>query len=313
VVDAAGNLFISDMSSASIRKVTPGGVISIIAGNGTQDFSGDGGPAASAQLSGSTGVAMDAAGNLFIADTWNFRIRKVTTAGIISTVAGNGTGGFSGDGGPAVSAQLYLPTGVAIDKAGNLFISDTVNHRIRKATPGGVINTIAGNGIHGFSGDSGPAASAQLSKPCGVAVDAEGNLFIADMDNHRIRKVTPGGVISTVAGNGLRGFSGDGSPAASAQLASPKSVAVDSAGNLFIADTDNNRVRKVTTTGIISTVVGIGTEGFSGDGSPASSAQLANPSGVAVDAAGNLFIADHGNFRVRKVILKNTSTTFPPR
>jgi hypothetical protein len=299
-VDAAGNLFIADSGNNRVRKVTSGGVISTVAGNGTLGFSGDGGPATSAQLTSPYDLAVDTAGNLFIADERNNRVRKVTPGGVISTVAGNGTGGFSGDGGPATSAELNIPYGVAVDTGGNLFIADTFNNRIRKVTPGGVINTVAGNGTQGFSGDGGPATSAQLHLPTGVAVDTAGNLFIADRNNHRIRKVTPSGVISTVAGNGTGGFSGDGGPATSAQLNYPTGVAVDTAGNLFIADSSNSRVRKVTSSGVISTVAGNGTQGFSGDGGPATSAQLLNPTGVAVDTAGNLFIASFNN-RVRKV------------
>ncbi len=300
-VDTAGNLFIADTFNQRVRKVTPGGVISTVAGIGTKGFSGDGGPATSAQLFDSRGVAVDTAGNLFIADTFNQRVRKVTPGGVISTAAGNGTDGFSGDGGPATSAMLDSPSGVAVDTAGNLFIADTSNQRSRKVTPGGVISTVAGNGTDGFSGDGGPATSAMLDSPSGVAVDTVGNLFIADTSNQRVRKVTPVGVISTVAGIGTKGFSGDGGPATSAQLFNPRGVAVDTAGNLFIADFYNQRVRKVTPVGVISTVAGIGTNGFSGDGGPATSAQFFNPSGIAVDTAGNLFIADSNNHRVRKV------------
>jgi sugar lactone lactonase YvrE len=300
-VDAVGNLFIVDVTNNRIRKVTPGGVISTVAGNGNQGYSGDGGPATSAQLYAPYGVAVDAAGNLFIADNGNQRIRKVTPGGVISTVAGNGTGGYRGDGGPATSAQLLYPYGVAVDTAGNLFIADTGNNRVRKVTPGGVISTVAGNGTQGFSGDGGPATSAELHYPEGAAVDTVGNLFIVDTSNSRVRKVTPGGVISTVAGNGTQGFSGDGDPATSAQLYNPEGVAVDTAGNLFIADTYNNRIRKVTSGGVISTVAGNGTQGFSGDGGPATSAQLGYPEDVAVDTAGDLFIADSTNNRIRKV------------
>jgi len=300
-VDTAGNLFIADLFNNRIRKVTTGGVISTMAGNGSFGFSGDGGSAISAQLSDPYGVGVDAAGNLFIADTNNNRIRKVTPAGIISTVAGNGSFGFSGDGGPATSAQLSDPYGVGVDAAGNLFIADSPNDRVRMVTPGGVISTVAGNGTSGFSGDGGPATSAQLRGPVGVAVDTAGNLFIVDQGNACVRKVTLGGVISTVAGNGVYGFSGDGGPATSAQLNSPAGVAVDTAGDLFIADSGNNRVRKVTPGGVISTVAGNGSEGFSGDGGPATFAQLSDPYGVGVDAAGNLFIADSPNDRIRKV------------
>jgi len=301
VVDTAGNLFIADTGSNHVRKVTPGGVIFTVAGNGTQGYSGDGGPATSAQLNYPSGVAVDTAGNLFVADSYNHCVRKVTTGGVISTVAGNGTGGFGGDGGLATSAQLNAPSDVAVSAAGNLFIADRNNNRIRKVTPGGVISTVAGTGAQGFSADGGPAISTELNAPLGVAADTAGNLFIADYGNNRVRKVTLSGVINTVAGNGIRGFSGDGGPATSAQLNAPLGVAVDTAGNLFIADYGDNRVRKVTSSGVISTVAGNEIRGFSGDGGPATSARLSYPYGVAVDTAGNLFIADTYNHCVRKV------------
>ena len=315
-VDTAGNLFIADSWNSNVRKVTPGGVISTVAGNGTPGYSGDGGPAASAMLNYPTGVAVDAAGNLFIADEANNRVRKVNPGGVISTVAGNGTQGYSGDGGPATSAELYYPYGVAVDTAGNLFIADEGNNRIRMVTPGGVISTVAGNGIFGFSGhngDGGPATSAMLAAPEDVAVDTAGNLFIADTWSNSVRKVTPGGMISTVAGNGTGGYSGDGGPATSAILAAPEDVAVDTAGNLFIADDGNQRIRMVTPGGVISTVAGNGTGGYSGDGGPATSAELYYPSGVAVDTAGNLFIADFDNQRVRMVTGVASVTTFFPQ
>jgi uncharacterized protein (TIGR03437 family) len=307
-VDGAGNVFIADTNNSRIRKVTPAGVISTVAGNGTAGFSGDGGPATSAELWGPDGVAVDGAGNLFIADAANSRIRKVTPAGTISTLAGNGTPGFSGDGGPATSAELFGPVGLAVDGAGNLFIADANNGRIRKVTSAGTISTVAGNGTGGFSGDGGPAASAELNGPFGVAVDGTGNLFLADTGNYRIRKVTPAGTISTVAGNGVNGFSGDGGPATSAELYLVFGVVVDGASNLFIADTGNSRIRKVTPAGAISTVAGNGVRGFSGDSGPATSAELYQPYDVAVDGAGNLFIADSANFRVRKV----TAPAAPP-
>jgi sugar lactone lactonase YvrE len=300
-IDAAGNLFIADNGNYRIRKVTSGGVISTVAGNGTKGYSGDGGPATSAQLGYPYGVAVDAAGNLFIADTYNYRIRKVRPGGVISTVAGNGIQGYGGDGGLATSAQLGYPYGVAIDAAGNLFIADTYNARIRKVTPGGVIRTVAGNGIQGYGGDGGPATSVQLNYPLGIAVDTAGILYIADSGNFRIRRVTPDGLISTVAGDGTQSYGGDGGPATSAQLSYPQSVAVDSSGNLFIGDTLNNRIRKMTPDGLISTVAGGAGFGYGGDGGPATSAHLALPSDVAVDIAGNLFISDTENNRIRKV------------
>jgi hypothetical protein len=309
-VDAAGNIFIADTSNSRVRKVTPSGVIRTIAGNGTNDFRGDGGPATSAALLYPSGVAVDTVSNLFIADTSNSRIRKVASDGVIRTVAGNGTYGFGGDGGPATSASLNYPTSVAVDAAGNLFIADSYNNRVRKVTPDSVIRTVAGSGTNGFSGDGGPATSASLSYPTGVAVDAAGNLFIADTSNNRIRKVTPDGVIRTVAGGAFNfsgTISGDGGLATSASLFYPTSVAVDAAGNLFIADQYDQRIRKIIPSGLISTVAGNGTAGFSRDGVPATSASLNFPSGVAVDAAGNLFISNSdteyvdGTSRIRKV------------
>ena len=307
---ALASLFFTQLSLSGFAQ---SGIITTYAGDGAYGYSGDGGPATSAMLAAPEGVAVDTAGNLFIADSWNSNVRKVTPGGVISTVAGNGNPGYSGDGGPAASAMLNYPTGVAVDAAGNLFIADYGNDRIRMVTPSGIISTVAGNGTAGFSGDGVPANSAQLNGPTGVAVDAAGNLFIADEHNNRVREVNPGGVISTVAGNGTGGYSGDGGPATSAELYYPAGVAVDTAGNLFIADTWSNSVRKVTPGGVISTVAGNGTGGYSGDGGPATSAELYYPSGVAVDAAGNLFIADFNNQRVRMVTGVASVTTFFPQ
>src|ERR1017187_2970411 len=296
-VDSAGNLYVADGNNDRIRKVS-NGVITTVAGNGTAGFSGDNGPATSAELYIPLGVAVDSAGNLYIADFANGLIRKVSNS-VITTVAGNGTA-FSGDNGPATSAQLSFPSGGAADSAGNFYIADFGNYRIRnRKVPNGVITTVAGNGTDGFSGDNGPATSAQLHGPWGVAVDSAGNLYVADRDNNRIRKVS-NGVITTVAGNGTVGFSGDSGPATSAQLSLPNSVAVDSAGNVYIADSNNNRVRKVSN-GVITTVAGNGLYGYSGDNGPATSAHLYTPFGVAVDSVGNLYIADTGNYRIRKV------------
>jgi len=301
-LDSTGNLFIADRSNNRIRKVSPGGIITTVAGIGAQGFSGDSGPAVSAQLNAPTGVAVDGAGSLFIADGLNHRIRKVSGSGIITTVAGTGMAAFSGDDGQATSAGLNRPNDVAVDGAGNLLIADTVNNRIRKVSGSGIITTVAGNGSSDFSGDGGRATAAALFVPQSVAVDGAGNLFIADLGNMRIRKVSTSGIISTVAGSSTTlGFSGDGGQATSARLNRPTGVAVDGTGNLFIADQDNNRIRKVSASGIIATVAGTGTFGFSGDGGPATGAQLSSPFGVAVDGAGNLFIADLYNNRVRKV------------
>ena len=284
------------------------GVISTVAGNGTNGYSGDGGAATSAELSNPGGVAVDASGNLFIADSGNYRIREVGTNGIITTVAGNGTNGYSGDGGPATQAELNVPIGPFLDAFGNLFILDLHNNVIRKVGTDGIITTVAGNGTVGYSGDGGPATKAELYWPNGVAVDASGNLFIADTDNNVIREVGTNGIITTVAGNGYTnsygggGYSGDGGPATQAELYWPSGVAVDAFGNLFIADTGNRRIREVGTDGIISTVAGNGTLGYSGDGGPATKAEWYWPHGVAVDASGNLFIVDVINQRIRGVV-----------
>jgi len=303
-VDSAGNLYFADGGSNRVREVF-NGIITTVAGNGTTGFSGDNGPATSAQLWGASYVAVDSAGNLYITDSNNQRIRKVSN-GIITTVAGNGTFGFSGDGGPATSAQIATPSGIGVDAAGNLYIADALNNRIRKVS-GGVISTVAGNGIEGANGDNGPAIAASLGEPFGVALDSAANLYIADLGNGRIRKVS-NETITTVAGNGTQGFSGDSGPATDAQLNSPNEVAMDSAGNLYIADWLNNRIRKVSN-GVITTVAGDGTQGFSGDNGQAISAQLSGPKGISVDSAGNLYIADTFNYRIRK-ISKGIITTF---
>ncbi len=312
-VDSAGTAYIADTGTHRIRKVSAAGVISTVAGNGDSGYSGDGGPAITARLSFPTAVAVDSVGNLYVADTGNARIRKVTPEGVISTVAGNGTAGFSGDGGPATSAQLDALDGVTIDSGGNLYIADSFNFRIRKVTVAGVINTVAGNGNPGFSGDGGPATSAQLGNPTGVAVDSAGNLYFSDVHFNRVRKVTQDGIISTVAGNGIPGFSGDGGPAISAELNGPIGLVVDSAGNLYISDQGNFRIRKVTADGVISTVAGNGTSALSNDTGPATSLPLVHPTGVAVDPAGDLYIADPDNFTVRKVGFTTSSETFFPQ
>ena len=303
VLDGAGDLFIADQGNSRIRKVNSGGTITTVGGNGVAGFCGDGGPATSACLRNPFGVALDGAGNLFIADQSNQRIRKVDSGGTITTVAGNGVCAFLGDGGPATIARLCNPAGVALDGAGNLFIADQSNNRIRKVDTSGTIITASagGNGSFSFCGDGGPATSACLQKPFGVALDGAGNLFIADLNNNRIRKVDSSGTITTVAGNDLCGFSGDGGPATSATLCNPTGVALDGAGNLFIADLNNQRIRKVDSGGTITTVAGNGSFNFCGDGGPATSACLRNPTGVVLDGQGNLFIADRGNHRIRKV------------
>ena len=306
--DGAGNLYIADSGNRRIRKVDSSGTINTVAGTGEGRFGGDGGPAVNAELGRSYGVAVDGAGNLYIADRSYHQIRKVDSSGTITTIAGTGESGFGGDGGPAVQARLSYPHDVAADRAGNVYIADEDNHRIRKVDTSGIITTAAGSERGGFGGDGGPAVQARLDAPYGVAVDGEGNLYIAEWGGDRIRKVDTSGIITTVAGTGEGGPSGDGGPATSARLFTPSGVAVDSAGNLYIADAGNNRIRKVDTSGIITTVAGSDRGGFSGDGGPATSARLYIPSDVAVDGAGNLYIADAGNKRIRVVKSKSLLT-----
>ncbi len=281
-VDPAGNLFFVDQHIVVHARTA---ILTAVAGNGTPVFSGDNGPATSAQLNRPLGLAVDSAGNLYVSDSGNSRIRKVTN-GVITTVAGNGTAGFSGDNGPATSVLLFDPMGVAADSAGNLYIADSCSDRIRKVT-NGVMTTVAGTGTAGSGGDNGPATSAQVYCPMGVAADSAGNLYIADSCSDRIRKVT-NGVMTTVAGTGTAGSGGDNGPATSAQVYCPMGVAADFAGNLYIADTGNGRIRMVSN-GVITTVAGGGS--LLGDNGPAIAAQLSAPSSVAVDSAGNLYIA----------------------
>jgi hypothetical protein len=289
-----------------------GGATTIVAGSYEgYGETGDGGPATSATLDAPTGLAEDAAGDLFIADTADNVVREVTPSGTIRLVAGNGTEGDSGDGGPATSAELDNPQGVAVDAGGDVFIADTYNNVVREVTPGGEITTFAGNGTPGYSGDGGAASQAELASPTDVAVDSEGNVYIADAGNNVIRRVSTTGVITTVAGDyaadqandGLGGFSGDGGPATLAQLNSPQGIALDKAGDLFIADTFNDAIREVTPAGIISTVVNTSAKpGNTGNGAAATAATLNSPYAVAVDnSTGDLYVADTTNNAIREV------------
>jgi sugar lactone lactonase YvrE len=296
----SGKLFVADFKRDRVRKVNRAGKITRVAGTGAAGFSGDGGPATKAKLHRPIGLALDGAGNLFIGDSKNHRVRRVNGSGRIATVAGTGHLGFSGDGGGARSADLSFPWELACD-SGNLYIADSGNHRVRLVNGSGTITTVAGTGVRGYSGDGGPATAAQLRRPGAAAVDGSGRLYIVDYGNNRVRRVDASGRITTIAGNGERGFSGDGGPATAARLNSPSGLALDHSGNLYIADSRNNRVRKVSRAGTITTVAGTGKGGFSGDGDKATEAKLNYPIGLALDHSHNLYIADSGNHRVRKV------------
>ncbi len=305
-VDAVGNLFLSDSSNNRIRRVDAvTGAIFTVVGNGIPAFSGDGGPATQASINTPSGLTMDGAGNIFFADTNSNAVRRVdAVSGVITTVAGtSGVEGYTGDGGAATAGKLSLPQGLAFDAAGNLYIGDTDNNVVRKVDAAtGQISTYAGTGTAGYNGDGLAATSALLNSPWGLSVGVDGALYIADMGNNRIRRVDTSGIISTVAGNGARLFGGDGGPATLAQLNAPAAITFDPAGNLYIADTGNNRVRKVTvSTGFIDTIAGTGLETFSGDTGPADNAGIYGPYALFFDTQGNLFVADLFHNRVRRI------------
>jgi sugar lactone lactonase YvrE len=300
-LDAAGSLYIADTTNNRIRMVGANGIITTIAGNGTAGYAGDGAAATNARVSVPCGIVLDASGNLYFADQYNQRIRMVGTNGIITTVAGTFGAGYYGDGGAATNARFSYPRGLALGTPGNLYIADTADYRIRMVGTNGIITTVAGNGTTGHAGDGGAATKASLYYPSGVALDTLGNLYIADTYNNRIRKVATDGIITTVAGNGTGGFSGDGGAATNASLGGPLGVALDDLGNLYIADTINNRIRMVDSNGVISTLAGNGIGAYQGDGGPANNASLNGPTGAALDAFGSLYIADTANNRIRKV------------
>jgi sugar lactone lactonase YvrE len=300
-VDAAGNVYVADFGNSRIRMINTSGTISTFAGNGTPGYSGDAGQATAAEINEAFGVGVDVSGNVYIADYMNNRIRKVNTSGIISTIAGNGTGGYSGDGGQATAAEINNSIDAETDGSGNVYIADYRNNRIRKINTSGIITTLAGNGTSGFSGDGGQATAAEINSPGGVSVDGSGNVYFADEGNNRVRKVNTLGIISTIGGNGTANYSGDGGQATAAELSAPYDVSLDATGNVYIADLSNSRIRMINTSGTISTFAGNGVAGFSGDGGQATAAEVQFPSSVTVDMSGNIYIGDENNNRVRKV------------
>ena len=309
-VDAAGNLYVADMSNQRIRKVTPEGEVSTLAG-GKRGFAD--GQGSAVQFAGPGDIAIDTAGNLYVTDIGNSRIRKITPQGEVSTFAGSGPTGYDSGGyadGQRNVAHFKNPVGITMDAAGNLYVTDTHNHRIRKVTPQGAVSTLAGD-VKGFADGKGNAA--RFNQPDGIAVDAAGNLYVADRENHRIRKVTPKGEVSTLAGGGEEAEDDDddddyGEPnsarfadgqGSAARFNQPSGIAIDAAGNLYVADTNNHRIRKVTKEGEVSTLAGSDETDFvDGEGS---AAQFFFPSGITIDAAGNLYVVDYGNASIRKI------------
>jgi trimeric autotransporter adhesin len=298
-VTSSNAIYIADFYSNRIRLVTSSGIISTIAGGGSSGL-GDGGQATNAELDTPIGVVLDNQGNIFIADQGEDRIRMVNTNGIITTLAGGSFNGL-GDGGPATAATLYNPAGIAVDGSDNIYIAELYDNRIRKVNNSGIINTIAGNGMSGYSGDGGPATNAEINGPFGVAVDAVGNVYFDD-NNYTMRKINTSGIISTIAGNGTGGYTGDGAAATAAEIGGCGDVFIDNYNNIFFTDVGYNSIRKISNTGIISTIAGVKVAGYSGDGGAAISAELHSPIGVAVDNKGDVYIGDAQNNRVREVI-----------
>ncbi len=299
-----GMCALAGVAMLSLTGCFPGPLwrIDTYAGTGVAGFSGDSGPAAAAQFNRPTAIAYGPAGELYVADNFNSRIRMIAWDGTVTTVAGTGSNGYSGDGGPATSAKIFAPTALATDSTGNLYIADQGNQRVREVDTSGTITTIAGTGVAGFSGDGGPATSAQIDGPTGLAVDGSGSVYVSDTNNQRVRKIDSSGTITTFAGDGSGVYGGDGGPAAAAGLRYPKGLAFDKIhGDLYIADSGTSRVRKVNSTGTISTIAGNGTAGFAGNFGPATSATVGDPTALALDFDGNLTIAQTGYHVIRQV------------
>ena len=310
-IDASGALYVADICTNRVLRVSPAGAWSLFAGTGEAGYSGDGGPATAAELEYNAGVTVDEKGNVYIVECGGNVVRRVSPGGIITTVAGlggrgAGKGGYSGDGGPATEAEFNCPSDGDFDPSGNLYVIDRDNRVIRRVDPSGVITTFAGGGTLGAAGASppaegGPATGVRFGLPVSAAVDSAGNVYISDETGHRVWKVDPSGTISTYAGTGKPGFSGDGGPADRARLNGPYDLAIDDEDNLFIADYENNRIRRVDPDGVITTIAGNGEVGVVGDGGPATEAQIQSPYGLVVGGSGNLYITDQENALIRVV------------
>ena len=302
-LDGLGNTYFVDQGNQRIRKINASGIISTIAGNGTAGFGGDHGNAINAEFNNPTGVAADGLGNIYIADYGNNRIRKINDSGIITTIAGTGIARFWGDNGLADTAMLNGPSGVAVDKSGNIYVADKANQRVRKIDINGIITTIAGTGLAGYNGDNFPSGTmAHLSNPIAVTTDIKGNVYIVDENNNRVRKVDTFNRISTVFGDGTLGFSPDGLLAVNSSLYRPNGVAVDSLGNIYVADEFNYRIRRADyNSNTVITLAGTGTPGFNGDTAAAINCEIRDCKGIAVDQGGNVYFADWSNNRVNYI------------
>lgn len=302
-IDPSGNIYFADRNNHRIRKINSAGIITTIAGTGKAGYSGDGRPASRASINYPIGVASDGNGNLLFSDRYNNCVRKIDLSGkgIITTIAGTGQPGYSGEGGLAEDAQLNGPAGILVGQNGNIFICDAYNNCIRKINEAGIITTFSGTATKGYYGEGRMAMEAELYEPYGIAADSAGNIYFTEYGNERVRKINASGIITTIAGTGIPGYSGDGSQATLAGLNHPTGIAIDKNGNIIIADGDNNCIRKINTAGIISTIAGTGEPGFSGDNGPAAIAALSGPAGVALDGNDNIYFSDLGNNRIRMI------------
>jgi sugar lactone lactonase YvrE len=292
-VDASGTVYVADSNNHRIRKITPSGVVTTFAGSGTAGYTNGTGTAA--QFNTPSGIAVDASGTVYVADNSNHRIRKITPSGVVTTLAGSGVAGYAD--GTGTGARFNSPSGVTVDAAGTVYVADSTNHRIRKITPVGVVTTFAGSGTAGYTDGTGTAV--QFNSPSGVTVDAAGTVYVADNSNHRIRRITPVGVVTTFAGSGTAGYT-DGTGTA-VQFNYPRGVVVDAAGNVYVTDISNHRIRKITPAGVVATLAGSGVAGY--DNGNGTVAQFYSPYGVAIDAAGAVYIAEMSAHRIRKITI----------
>ena len=302
-VSENGTLFISDRQNSRIRKVDPGGIISTFAGVGSSQIICTSEPISEAHIPGPEKLTLGADGSLYVSSSQGHRIRKIDNQGVVKVVAGTGDPGYNIDGIIATSSQLYSPGGTAVDAQGNLYIADTLNHRVRKVDPKGIISTIAGTGIAGFSGDNGPAIKAKIDTPTSVAISSDGYLYFSHGLNPRVRKISPRGRISTIAGTGTAGFSEDGTSADKARLSEWSSTVLGPDDTVYIVDHKNNRILYIDNKGFIRNLAGTGTGGFSGDNGNATEAMLGHPTQVAINKENVIFISDADNNRIRKLVL----------